>query len=150
MRALIVTAIGLAMLAGLALTVAAADEPIAIGRIVEDPEAYHMRTVTLQGTVRQVEALEPYVQRSGTTCYGAYVFELEDETESLTVVVMGLCGKPIIRGPDVSDGELVTVRAQVYAPGRLGSLKGADGRSIAMLDHDLVHAVASEIIHEAQ
>lgn len=150
MRVTVATIIGLALLAGFTSAATATDEPIAISRVVEDPQAYHMRMVTLQGTVRQVEALEPYAQRSGTTCYGAYLFTLEDEAESLTVAVLGLCGKPIIRDPGVSDGERVTVRAQIYAPGRLGGLRGSDGRPVAGADHELVHAVASEIIHEGQ
>lgn len=126
------------------------DEPVPIGDVVADPEGRHLELVTLRGTVRQVKAIAPYFQSSGTACYGAYSFTLEDDTGVITVAVLGLCGKPVIKEPDVSDGERVTVRAQIYAPGRFGFFRGPDGRPIRETEQDLVHAVASGIVHEGQ
>src|SRR5207249_6291242 len=100
--------------------VCSASEPVAITEVLTDPDIYHLKLVTLQGTVRQVKALEPYFQISGSACYGAYTFTLEDGTGAIAVAVLGICGRPIIRNPEVVDGETVTVQAQIYAPGQLG------------------------------
>jgi len=126
---------------------AIADEPIAIGDIVADPDPYHLRLVTLHGTVRQVKALEPYSQTSGTTCYGAYTFTLEDDTGLIGVAVLGVCGKPTIKAPDVFDGERVLVQAQILAPGHSGPSGRSGGRITLEGDQDKVRAVASAISH---
>jgi hypothetical protein len=55
------------------------DEPITISDIVADPEVFHLKQVTLQGVVGRVKELEPYYLPSGSACYGAYTFLLEDE-----------------------------------------------------------------------
>lgn len=127
-----------------------ADEPVPIGDILADPDGHHLELVTFRGTVRQVKAIAPYFQSSGTACYGAYRFTLEDDTGVITVAVLGLCGKPVIREPAVADGERVTIRAQIYAPGHFGFFRGPDGRPLREPEQDLVQAVANEIVHEGQ
>lgn len=130
--------------------IALTDEPVPIGDVVADPDGYHLELVTLRGTVRRVKAIAPYSQNSGVECYGAYSFTLEDDTGVITVAVLGLCGKPMIKEPDVSDGETVTVRAQIYAPGHFGSFREPDGRPLGETDQDQVQAVANQIVHEGQ
>ena len=94
-------------LAGLMLTLMGAamptllwaEEPISIQQILEDPQIYHLRHVTLHGTVRDVQPLDPYKLPNETVCYGAYLFRLEDDTSTLAVAVLGICGKPLVRDP---------------------------------------------------
>ena len=66
---------------------ASAAEPITIREIVDEPKSFHLKQVTLRGTVRNVTPLDPYKLRAGTMCYGAYLFYLEDETSSINVAV---------------------------------------------------------------
>jgi hypothetical protein len=135
----------------LAYSVAAlADEPVPIGRIVADPESYHMRFVTLEGTVQQVHALEPYRQPSGNICYSTYLFTLQDDTGSIDVAVLGTCGLAVVRPPDVSDGDRVAVKAQVQAPGHLGTLYGLDKKPLYGVNLDGLHAIAKEISQMGQ
>lgn len=109
--------VGLFALAGLAL----ADEPIPIGEVVADPDAYHFRIVPLQGTVRKVAPLPPYTPGPDTTCYGAYTFTLEDDTGTIEISVLGICGRPILRNPEVTDGDVILLLAQILSPNRLTS-----------------------------
>src|SRR5574338_1057399 len=80
---------------------AQAIEPTAIQDILEGSAAFHLRQAALQGTVRNVQPLDPYETPSGTRCYGAYLFQLEDDTGVIAVAVPGLCGVPIVKDPDV-------------------------------------------------
>lgn len=127
-----------------------ASEPVPITEILTDPEPYHLKLVTLQGTVRQVKALEPYYQSSGAGCYGAYTFMLQDGTGTIAVAVLGICGKPMIRNPEVADGETVTVRAHIYAPGRFGHFLDKDGQPILGEEPEQVQAVAAAISRPAE
>jgi hypothetical protein len=127
-------------------TPAGAEEAATIGAIQADPDPFHMRYVMLQGTVKEVLALEPYYLASGAGCYGAYKLTLEDATGSLPIAVLGLCGVPTIREAPASVGDLVRIRAQVHAPGRLGSFYGIDRRPIPGANPDALHAVAAEIV----
>jgi hypothetical protein len=127
-----------------------AEEPIPIGEIVAHPDAYHLHLVTLQGTVRQVRAFDPYFLSSGTGCYGAYTFVLEDDSDAaLMVAVLGICGRPFIRDPEVSDGDPVIVQAEIQAPGRVGRFHGLDGLPIhkhdQATDDSKVQAIARRI-----
>lgn len=127
-----------------------ASELVPITEILTDPEPYHLKQVRLQGTVRQVKALEPYYQISGSACYGAYTFVLEDGTGTIAVAVLGICGKPIIKNPEVADGEMVTVRAHIYAPGRFGYFLDKDGQPILGEEREQVQAVADSISRPAE
>src|SRR5581483_6380182 len=130
------------------LLFASGERPVAIGTIVSDPEPFHMKEVLLQGTVRQVLAIEPYYLASGAGCYGAYRLTLEDATGSLPVAVLGVCGTPFIRLPPAEAEEHVLVRGQIHAPGHVGTFYGADGRPLPDANPDELHLVAAEIIHE--
>lgn len=118
---------------------ARADEPVPIGDVVADPDAYHFRLVALQGTVRRITLLPPYTLGPVTTCYGAYTFVLEDTTGSIEVSVLGICGKPLLRNPEVADGERILLTAQIFSPNRVTSASKGEVKSL--------RAVANEIRH---
>jgi hypothetical protein len=97
-------------------------ESVHIIRIVKDPQAFHLVTVTLEGTVRHVQRLEPYFLADVFMCYGAYRFILEDRTGSIEIGVRGVCGTPAMRfpeiiTPDVSEGDRIRLDAVIHAPG---------------------------------
>ena len=91
-------------------------EPVGIGRILAAPDSYHLRSVTLQGRVKQVETLEPYPSK-GMMCVGAYRFSIQDDTGSIRVIMPGTCGKREISGTQVVDSDRVLVQARILAPG---------------------------------
>ena len=118
---------------------ASADEPVPIGEVVADPDAYHFRFVSLQGTVRQVTPLPPYSPGQDTTCYGAYTFLLEDETGSVEVSVLGICGSPLLRKPEVNDGEAIRLTAQILSPNRLTSRSKGEVRRLRTIANSITH-----------
>lgn len=119
--------------------VAFADDPVPIGEVVADPDAHHFRILPLQGTVRQVTPLPPYSPSQDTTCYGAYAFTLEDETGSIEVSVLGICGKPLLRKPEVLDGEAILLTAQILSPNRLTSSKKGEEKKLRALANSITH-----------
>lgn len=123
-------------------------DPVAIGTILTNPEPFHMKHVLLRGRIKEVQELEPYYLASGAGCYGAYRLTLQDETGSLLVAVLGVCGTPFIRPAPAVVDERVTIKAQIHAPGHLGTFYGLDRRPIPGSNPDELHAVAAEIIHE--
>jgi hypothetical protein len=128
-----------------ALQPARAEEPVQIAAIEADPDTYHLRHVTLQGRVHDMQILDPYYQPTGVACTGAYLFTLEDETGFIQVAVLGVCGIPVFRAPEVAEGDTILLKGVIHAPGRFGynySLEGLrrPGDSSAPL-----HAVANEI-----
>lgn len=138
-------ALGAALLCSALARPVFAEDVETIGAIRTDPESFHMKYVTVQGKLTEVLALEPYYLASGAGCYGAYKLTLEDETGTLPIAVLGICGTPTIRSAPASVGDLVRLRAQVHAPGRLGVFLGIDRRPIPGANPDELHAVASEI-----
>ncbi len=109
---------------GLALVASAlpvhAEEPVAIGTILKQPESYNLRVVTLQGTVRNVRPFEPYFAPfagQGGRCYGAYTFTLEDASGSIEVFHPALCAPPI-QVPEVPEGDKAMIEAQILGPGQ--------------------------------
>lgn len=124
---------------------AVAAEPIAIGDILESPRDYHLRQVTLRGTVRSVQPLDPYTLPAGTTCYGAYLFYLEDQTASINVAVFGLCGIPTVKDPDVEDGERIELQATIQAPSHGGYYLSFQGIKVAGEKEGVIQAVADRI-----
>jgi hypothetical protein len=131
----LVVAVGLLVFAG----PARADEPVSISEVVSDPDAYHFRIIPLQGTVRQVTPLPPYSPGQDTTCYGAYTFTLEDETGSIEISVLGICGTPLIRTPDVRDGEPIRLMAQILSPNRLTSTSKGEVKRLRALANSITH-----------
>jgi len=123
-----------------------AEEPISIQQILEDPHVYHLRRVMLRGTVRDVQPLDPYTLPNGTNCYGAYLFRLEDETSSLSIAVLGICGKPLVRDPEVEEGSQVDVGATIQAPSHGGYYLSFRGLKVVTEQEGVVQAIADRIL----
>ncbi|MFM8552961.1 MAG: hypothetical protein ACKOCD_11750 [Nitrospiraceae bacterium] len=136
----------LALLVSWGSAAASTGEPVTIGTLLLDPQPFHLQHVIVEGTIKQVEALEPYYLASGSGCYGAYRLLLEDETGALPIAVLGICGTPIIRPPPAAQGDRVRIRGQIHAPGHVGSFYGIDRKPIPGANPDELHAVAAEII----
>lgn len=127
---------------------ARADEPIEVATIIDDPDVYHLRMVTLQGIVGRMRVLEPYFLPSGTACYGAYTFTLEDSGGSgafIDVAVLGVCGRPIVLYPEIADGDKIALQAEIQMPGRFGQSRSLFGRPPANGDQPAVQAIAKTI-----
>lgn len=125
-------------------------EPVTIREIIDEPKSFHLRQVTLQGTVRSVTPLDPYTLPAGTTCYGAYLFYLEDATASINVAVFGLCGVPTVKDPDVEDGQRVELIATIQAPSHGGYYLSFQGVKVAAEREDVIQAVADRIVPLAE
>ncbi|MBD0315843.1 MAG: hypothetical protein ICV75_04040 [Nitrospiraceae bacterium] len=125
---------------------AGGEEPIAIQRILDEPRSFHLRHVTLQGTVRDLQPLDPYTLPNGTNCYGAYLFRLEDDSSTLPVAVLGICGKPLVRDPEVEEGARVEVHAIIQAPSHGGYYLSFRGMKVITETEGLVQAVADRIL----
>ena len=122
-----------------------AADPITIREILEEPSRFHLRQVILQGTVRNVQPLDPYTLPAGTTCYGAYLFYLEDETASINVASFGRCGLPTVKDPDVEDGTRIELHATVQAPSHGGYYLSFHGVTVAGEREGVIQAVADRI-----
>ena len=123
-----------------------ADEPTSIQQILEEPRIYHLRHVTLRGTARDVQSLEPYPIANGDNCYGAYLFRLEDDEATIPVAVLGICGRPVVRDPEVEDGDRVEVSATIQAPSHGGSYLSFKGVKTMTEQEHIVQAVADRIL----
>ena len=123
-----------------------ADEPTGIQQILDEPRTYHLRHVTLRGTVRDVHSLDPYKLQNETVCYGAYLFRLEEDDATIPVAVLGICGKPVVRDPEVEDGDHVEVSATIQAPGHGGHYLSFRGPKVAAEEESVVQAVADRIL----
>jgi hypothetical protein len=139
-------ALGLLTLGGLAR---ADDEPVAIGEVIADPDAYHMRLIFMHGTVRGVTPLPPYSPAADTTCYGAYTFVLEEETGSIEISVLGFCGAPLLRTPEVREGEPILLKAQILSPNRLTSLTKGEVKKLRAVANEIRHLAPVEPPSEA-
>ena len=124
---------------------ALAADPITVREILDEPSRYHLRQVILQGTVRNVQPLDPYTLPAGTTCYGAYLFYLEDETASINVASFGRCGLPTVKDPDVEDGTRIELQATVQAPSHGGYSLSFQGVAVAGEREGVIQAVADRI-----
>ena len=123
-----------------------AEEPIPIQQILDEPRIYHLRQVTMQGTARDVQPLDPYKLPNDTVCYGAYLFKLEDDTAVISVAVLGLCGRPLIRDPEIEDGQRVDVSATIQAPSHGGYYLSFHGLKVVTEEEGFVQAVATRIL----
>lgn len=126
------------------------DIPVPIGKILGDPEGYHLMGLTLRGTVSSLNALEPYYIPSGAVCYGAYTFQIEDDSGTLQMAIPGVCGARFYRPAPAADGDRVLLEANIQAPGRLGTFKGVDGELLPKTDPDTVHGIVSRITLEGE
>lgn len=133
--------LGWALLPPLTLAV----DPITVREILDEPSRFHLRQVILQGTVRNVQPLDPYTLPAGTTCYGAYLFYLEDDTASINVASFGRCGIPLVKDPDVEDGTRIELQATVQAPSHGGYYLSFQGLRVAGEREGVIQAVADRI-----
>jgi hypothetical protein len=124
---------------------AEAGEPIPIRDILDEPMSYHLKQVTLQGTVRNVNSLDPYKWPNGTVCYGAYLFNLEDETAVINVAVYGKCGIPTVKDPDVEDGQRIDLTTTIQAPSHGGYYLSLQGIKVAGEQEGIIQAIADRI-----
>ena len=127
------------------LSLAAASEPVTIREILDDPMSYHLKQVTLRGTVRNVTPLDPYKLPTGTACYGAYLFYLDDDTAVINVAVFGLCGFPTVKDPDVEEGQRIELITTIQAPSHGGYYLSFQGIKVATEQEGLIQAVADRI-----
>ena len=123
-----------------------AEEPTSIQQILEEPRVYHLRHVTLRGIARDVQPLEPYPIANGDHCYGAYLFRLEDDEATIPVAVLGICGRPVVRDPEVEDGDRVEVSATIQAPSHGGHYLSFKGLKAVTEQERVVQAVADRIL----
>ncbi len=123
-----------------------AEEPTNIQQILEEPRVYHLRHTTLRGIVRDVQPLAPYTVPNGDNCYGAYLFRLEDDEATIPVAVLGICGRPIVRDPEVEDGDRVEVSATIQAPSHGGYYLSFKGLKVVTEQEGIVQAVADRIL----
>lgn len=131
----LIAALGAMALSGLAR----ADEPVPIGEVVADPDTYHFRMVSLQGTVRQVTTIPPYKTDPDTACYGAYTFTLEDQTGSMEISVLGICGRPFTRTPEVAEGETILLVAQIFSPNHMASSSQDEVKRLRAVANQITH-----------
>ena len=124
----------------------AAKEAVTGQKIRTDPALFHLGKIRWRGTARNVQPLDPYEIPAGSTCYGGYLFNLEDDTATLPVAVPGLCGVPMVKDPDVEDGARVVVEATVQAPSHGGYALSFKGGKIAMDQEGVVQAIANRIM----
>lgn len=127
-------------------TLIGAEEFTNIQQILEDPKIYHLRHVTMRGTVRDVQPLAPYTLANGDPCYGAYLFRLEENEATLSVAVLGICGRPVVRDPEVEDGDRVEVSATIQAPSHGGAILSFKGPKTVTEEEIVVQAVADRIL----
>jgi hypothetical protein len=123
-----------------------AEEPTSIQQILDEPRVYHLRHVTLRGIARDVQPLEPYPIANGDNCYGAYLFRLEDDEATIPVAVLGICGRPVVRDPEVEDGDRVEVSATIQAPSHGGHYLSFKGLKAVTEQERVVQAVADRIL----
>lgn len=124
---------------------ALAAEPITIGEIVDDPKSFHLKQVTLRGTVHNVTPLDPYKLQAGTMCYGAYLFYLEDDSSSINVAVYGRCGVPTVKDPDVEEGQRIELAATIQSPSHGGYYLSFQGVKVLREKEGVIQAVADRI-----
>lgn len=100
-----------------------AAEPVTIGKLQADPQAYNLKIVTLRGTAHQIQILTtppPDLPRIDTQClmvHPPYTFVLSDDTGFLQVTVRArppcVSQHSPAEPPDVADGDAVVVDAQI-------------------------------------
>ena len=96
----------------------ASAEMVQLGNILTRPEAYHLKSVLLQGVATHVQSLPPtFMSKFGTMCYGAYTFTLSDETGSIVVEVPSMCGRSQEAVTIITENQQVSVEVRIDAPG---------------------------------
>jgi hypothetical protein len=123
-----------------------AEDPISIQQVLEEARAYHLRHITMHGTARDVRPIAPYTVPNGDNCYGAYLFRLEEDEATIPVAVLGICGSPLVRDPDIEDGDRVEVSATIQAPSHGGYYLSFKGLKTMTDEEGVVQAVADRIL----
>ena len=70
---------------------------------------------------------------------------LDDDTAVISVAVTGFCGIPLVKDPDVEDGQRVTVDATIQAPSHGGYALSLKGFKITTEEEGVVQAIANRI-----
>lgn len=120
---------------------ALAAEPVTIEKLQTDPQAYHLKMVTLKGTVHQIQILTsppsafPQLDFQCRMVHPAYTFVLADETgfQQITVRARPPCVSQHspAEPPDVVDGDIVSVDAQITVT--TGAGPGVGGATVEAL-----------------
>jgi hypothetical protein len=126
-------------------TWAQSGEPVPIEELLTASDRYHLHQVLVRGTVENVRPFDPYQLNNGTICYAAYSFRVVDQTGALPVLVMGRCQIPLVKDPDVAEGEHVLVEVTIQQPGRDLFFMALDGRRIPVMNANEVQAMAVRI-----
>ena len=86
--------------------------------ILTRPEAYHLKSVQLQGVATNVHAFPPtFNAKFGAQCFGAYTFTLSDGTGSIVVEVPSICGRSQDAITIISENQQVSTEVRIEAPG---------------------------------
>ena len=123
-----------------------AEEPTSIQQILEEPRVFISGMPHCEASSRDVQPLAPYTLPNGQNCYGAYLFRLEDDEATIPVAVLGICGRPLVRDPEVEDGDRVEVSATIQAPSHGGYYLSFKGLKVATEEEGIVQAVADRIL----
>lgn len=136
-----ITRLSLVLAALLNAAPAAAAEPVTIEKLLTDPQSYHLKMVALQGSAHQIQILTsppPALPQLDTRClmvHPPYTFVLSDETGFLQITVRArppcVSKHSPAEPPDVSDGDTVSVEAQITVA--QGSGPGAPGATLDVL-----------------
>ena len=116
-------------------------EPLTIGKLLADPQPYHLRVITLQGTVHQVQILAD-APGSGlrldfqcSFVHPPYTFVLSDDTGFLQVSVSAKppCVSKMspVEPPDVGEDDKVLVDVQITVARRYS--EGVDRSTVQAL-----------------
>lgn len=98
--------------------VVALAEVVQLGNIVMRPEAYHLKSIQLQGVATNVHALPPiFNAKFGALCFGAYTFTLSDGTGSIVVEVPSICGRSQEAITIISENQQVSTEVRIETPG---------------------------------
>lgn len=109
-----------------------------------------MHQIFVHGTAHDVRAFDPYKLPAGSVCYGAYSFRLEDETGTIPIIVLGICGVPVVKDPDVENGDVLTAQVTAHAPGKGTFFLTLDGRRMPFSESDEPQGVALNIWTESR
>src|SRR5437016_882075 len=127
-----------------------ADETIAIGAILANPNSYHLKTVNMRGTAMKIRAIDiaekPNYLGRRVFCPGAFTLTLDDGTGSIEVKFLGDCDAPTTiekKHLPVSEGESVLIQAKIQAPSIIHGSRGPV--NIYGEEQDIVFAVANAI-----
>lgn len=117
-----------------------------VGKILANFETYHLRRVTLIGTVNDINLVDHIpagynTNIMGWPCRNVYLFRLEDETGSIMVLMGDVCPSRH-PGPEVAAGDHVVVHASIHAPGYYIGM----GTPIAGEVRDTALAIASDVL----